>query len=1024
MTGCIHYRIEDRAARTPAAIVAVHGARRLTYAELDARANQLARLLRHQGADRGRFVALSCDFGFALLVAMLGILKTGAAYVPIAPETPRPRTDAILAQIDCAALVTQRHLGFDGVAVRHLVTLDERWSAIADLDRSAFEPASDADDVAYCIFTSGSTGTPKGALNTHKGLDNLCAWYAGDASGGGPTARTMVTSSIAFDLTQKNLLEPMASGGLLIFGGGRVGDTAGMAAAIDRHRPTRVNCAPSAFELFENVLLAAPLRIVVLGGEPIPPRLARAITGRGIALMNSYGPTECADVATYHVATAPTEAVLPLGGPIPNVAVHILDDAMQLVVGAGVGELCIEGMGVGLGYIGQPELTAARFVRVPIDGRKVALYRTGDMVRRTADGELHYVERRDRQLKIRGNRVELGEIEACLAGHAAVRACAITDFQDDGGDTRIAALVVAPVLSETSVLVRHLIDRLPAYMLPALWRIVDALPLNGSGKVDRIAIRELALEAFQHQARNSPPTEAEASSTERNLVEIWSAALGRGSVRPDDDFFALGGDSLAALHISMAVHERWGRRLTIDQIHTLRTIRALAPVVEAAEAADDAPTRRPPGTRDDVFVPTTDQLADLHETGDATASLQYIGFGLVLRGRFELDRFTRAVSEVIDRQEALRTLFERDRDGALVGRIVERPAWTPECLDPPAKGDAQALLVETMRTGLIDPSRAPATRCILVRGSPLVTYCGFVLHHAVADAWSMSVLTRDIAESYNWPAGHETGPARRYIDAASSDDEREPHLRYWRTQLADLPAQTLPFGVTATPSAIDAGHIDLAIGAERAEAIRRCCAVHGTTPYAVILTALFFALHRAGCGEDLHVRSPSSNRAGRSLESVIGPFAARLMIRASVTAASDPARLLGDVADRVREAHRHVGLAAALFARCMPPRPPGATGPRFPISYNHHSYPPHPHRWGELALSPIENDFARIRGALALHSWPAHDGAMRCMLAYNLSVFDARQAETFATLLRSAISEIVACDRISDTSIEAGGASA
>ncbi|WP_255992082.1 non-ribosomal peptide synthetase [Chitinolyticbacter albus] len=568
---------EAQAARTPHAPAVCCGTVQLDYATLNQRANQLAHQLRQLGVGPDQLVALCVERGVDLLIGLLGILKAGAAYVPLDPDYPPQRLAWMLQDTAAPVLLTQAALQPRLPAHPQVWCLDRDWSRIAT------QPVDNPPDLAlpqhlaYCIYTSGSTGTPKGAINTRQGLLNLLQWYADPALGS--VERVLLASSPSFDLTQKNLFAPLLAGGLLVIPEGPLADVTALQTAVRTHRPTRINCAPSAFRAFQ-LPPDCPVPTVVLGGEPIDAALAATLAAQGVTLVNSYGPTECADVAVWHAQTTAAGEV-PLGRPLPNVRVYVLDEAWQPVPSGVIGELYLAGSGVARGYLHRPELTAERFVPDPFGPPGSRMYRTGDLVRWRADGCLAFLGRADQQVKLRGLRIEPGEIEQALLQCAGVRAAAVLVREDQPGQQRLVAYVAGTV--SVALLRTALQASLPAYMVPTAWVVLEALPLNPNGKTDRAALPvpdEAALAiSSAYQAPGTP--------TEIALAAIWAEVLGLSRVGVQDNFFELGGHSLLAAQIVSRIQTQMQIQAPVRLFFDSPTIAQLA-------ARLDAHASRPP----------------------------------------------------------------------------------------------------------------------------------------------------------------------------------------------------------------------------------------------------------------------------------------------------------------------------------------------------------------------------------------------------------------------------------------------
>ncbi|HWV08701.1 MAG TPA: amino acid adenylation domain-containing protein, partial [Pseudomonas sp.] len=511
---------EQQVAATPDAVAVIQGEQQLSYGELDRQANQLAHLLRVQGAGEGQWLALCLDKSLELPVAILAVLKTGAAYVPIDPALPQERIRYILG--DCASPLLISHsrhrAALEGLAVDTL-WLDAQQPILDLQPVSAPARAIGADTPFYAIYTSGSTGQPKGAVVTHGGVRNLQRWYTREFAWG-PGDKALLASAIGFDLTQKNLFAPLLTGGTLVLPSHDGYDHLALLEAIRHHGITQLNVAPSA--IYPVVEAArqngwrdlASLRYLILGGEPI--RLAALrdwlqSANSQCQLINSYGPTECTDVVAWHrVDPAAEGRLIPIGRPVDATQLYVLDRHDQPVPVGVLGEICIAGAGVGSGYLNRDDLTAQAFVANPFGAGR--LYRTGDLGRYLATGELEFIGRKDFQIKLRGLRIEPGEIEHALRQLDGVRDSLVLVQ----GERLVAYAVLAPGAVLTAQWREALARFVPAYMVPQALVTLEAWPLSANGKIDRKALPEPVVEDA------SEAFEAPASDSEQRLAGLWA----------------------------------------------------------------------------------------------------------------------------------------------------------------------------------------------------------------------------------------------------------------------------------------------------------------------------------------------------------------------------------------------------------------------------------------------------------------------------------------------------------------------
>jgi len=560
---CVHYIIEEQAARTPNATAVVFNGRELTYAELNARSNQLARHLRAIGVGPGVLVGICVERSFEMVVGLLGILKAGGAYVPVDPAYPEERIAFMLSDASAAVLLAQeKFLAKLGRHHGQIICLDTQWSLIGGKDSENLGQIASTDDIAYVIYTSGSTGRPKGSGVLHRGLTNLVCWYATEFQIGNYD-RILLVSSFGFDLTQKNILSPLTTGACLFLFPFEHYDPDLIAHAISTHQITLLNCTPSAFyplvgSLFHNSIdCLSSIRLLILGGETIDAsRLSLWTKSPGFQakVVNTYGPTECTDVVAFHVATAQEltgERPIPLGRPIPNSRLFVLDKHLQPTPIGVPGELCISGDCVGTGYVNRPELTLERFLSDPFSNDPdCRLYKTGDLARWRSDGKLEFLGRLDNQVKIRGVRIELEEIESSLRNVTGICDAVATVDEDATRNKLLVAYVVRDLVDEdwngearrADYLRDYLKFQLPQHMLPSHIIEISSIPLTPNGKVDKgrlPALTDVSLSVSKNQ-------NAYLSEFETALTEICADFLSMPRVGLQDNFFYLGGHSFLA----------------------------------------------------------------------------------------------------------------------------------------------------------------------------------------------------------------------------------------------------------------------------------------------------------------------------------------------------------------------------------------------------------------------------------------------------------------------------------------------
>ena len=582
----IHRLIERQAARTPDAVAVVFEGAAVTYADLDARANQLAHRLRKLGVGLETRVGVCVERSVEMVTALLGVLKAGGAYVPIDPGYPADRIAYMLADSGVAVLLTQRNLA-DSLPSNsaEVVRLDADWPSIACESTDSIDVDVSPDGLAYVIYTSGSTGRPKGAMNAHRGVVNRLLWMQAEY-GIGPSDVVLQKTPFSFDVSVWEFFWPLMVGAKLVVArpeGHK--DPAYLADVIAREKVTTLHFVPSMLRAFlehKDAGRCASIRRVMSSGEALPADLAARFfeTLPHAALHNLYGPTEAAvDVTFWPCAPADAERAVPIGRPVANTRIYVLDpNGFPAPLGV-PGELHIGGIQVGRGYLDRPALTAEKFVPDAFSADAGSrLYRTGDLARWRADGALEYLGRMDHQVKVRGFRIEPGEIEAALASHPAVREAVVVAREDAPGDVRLVAYAaVSGDAPPADALRAFLRERLPEHMVPSAFVPLDALPLSPNGKIDR-----RALPAPDRQS-SAAAYVAPRSEVEEALAAIWAEVLGVERVGVHDDFFALGGYSLLAVRVASRVQEAFGVSLPLHALFQAPTVESLSQRIALAQ---------------------------------------------------------------------------------------------------------------------------------------------------------------------------------------------------------------------------------------------------------------------------------------------------------------------------------------------------------------------------------------------------------------------------------------------------------
>lgn len=816
---CLHELIEAQAQKSPDAVAVADERQTWTFAELDRRANRLARELRARGAGANRFVAVYMERSVDMIAALLAILKSGAAYVPVDPEYPRDRVEYMLSDADAGIVLTQSHL-IDQLPGERSRTLcvDTAWESLPK-DDSPLGPSCTPADMAYMIYTSGSTGRPKGAPNSHRAIVNRLVWmqsrYRLDA-----TDCVLQKTPFSFDVSVWELFWPLLTGARLVFarpGGHR--DPAYLADVIAKSGVTTLHFVPSMLRAFleePRVDRCTGLRRVVCSGEALACDLQDQFFARSRAeLHNLYGPTEAAvDVTEWQCR--PGDPVVPIGRPIANIQIHLLDvDQQPAPIGA-VAELYIGGVGVGLGYHHRPELTAEKFVPDPFGatpGRR--LYRTGDLARYRSDGAIEYLGRTDHQVKVRGLRIELGEIESALRARADVHDTVVV-AHGEGAHVQLVAYVVptAPPANGSewvSDVRRALAVTLPAFFVPGRFVLLEQLPLGPSGKVDRRALPAPDDDARAAERSYEPPR----SEREHILAEIWARVLGVSRVGIDDDFFDLGGDSMRIIPVLAQAKAR-GLTFTLEQLFAHPSIRALVEVLHEGHVdttADVKPFALVPaqdlpkverGDFEDVYPATRLQARMLACSRlDAHVAMYLDVFSYEVGAPLDGALLSLAIEALAVRHEILRTTFD-ERSFSVPMQLVRRHGGIPFAVTDLRSGSAaeQTKAIDMFLLG----ERA---RPFDTEAGPLLRFHAHDLggptfrltlsfHHAILDGWSIAGLLGELASDYARRLAGTQAPAlprprvhyRQFV--AAELDARVRDAAFWESELGGYVPVRLP----------------------------------------------------------------------------------------------------------------------------------------------------------------------------------------------------------------------------------------
>lgn len=902
--------IAQQVGRTPHAPAVIDGEQRYSYLDLDARADEIAGRLTRLGVSPEDLVAVCLPRGLDLVAALLGIWRVGAAYVPLDPDHPADRTAWVLADTRAGVVLTVSAFAAAlGTPQARLVRLDE-----PDPDRTA-EPVaarqSDPDRAAYAIYTSGSTGRPKGVVISHQGIANRVRWAVEEHSLT-PQDRILQKTALSFDAAGWEIFAPLTNGGAVVLASpGAERDPATLVRAVAEHNVSVLQVVPSVLRLLvEEPGLAdcTSLRLVFSAGEPLHAELCHRVLDRvKVELWNTYGPTECSiDVTAQVFDRTQTAGPVPIGRPIDNLRILVLDvDGRPVPIGL-PGELYAGGVGVGRGYLGRPDLTAERFVPDPYGPPGSRLYRTGDLVRWRSDGSLDYLGRIDQQVKINGVRVEPGEVESALTGHPAVLGAVVGAFEDRTGAKRLVAHLVADRPLTTVELREYLRDRLPAALVPAVFMCLDAFPLNSSGKVDRSALPAPDAADAGRPAFRAPRTPAE-----RIVAAAWSELLDVPDIGADDDYYQLGGSSLSLTRLANRLREDSGVPVSLAALFGAVTVAAQAKLVEAQRPATAPVTRLPAGARLPLsFGQHRQWFLDQLQPGSPEWATPLI---MRLAPDVTPAAVRRALAALTARHEVLRTRYP-----SVAGEPAQviDPVGRVELREVSASGPDQlaAFFAEEFGQGF-DLQSGPVWRGLLARmdADPVPHQVLLLtIHHIACDGWSSVILEREFRQLCADDQPTLADLPVRYADLAAwqrrvqTDDALTAGLDYWRDRLTGLEPLELPTDRPRPAERDSHGEfLPFELSPELSEQLAALGRRHAATPFVVLLAAYVTLLARYSGQRDVAVGTPVAGRSAPEAENVVGFFLNSLVLRCDLTGDPRFSDLLGRVRDLTRAALTH-----------------------------------------------------------------------------------------------------------------------
>lgn len=1015
----LHVLFEAQVERTPDAIALIDDNERLSYTQLNHRANRLAHRLTGLGVKPEVLVGLCAERSSKMVVAMLAILKAGGAYVPLDPEYPKLWLSTVLEDTRTPLVLTQRNLHPRLPAHNaQILYLDEQ----PDLGDEIMEFANPdsgvgCNNLAYVIYTSGSTGKPKGVAIEHRSPVALVHW-AQELFSPAELAGVLASTSICFDLSIFELFVTLSIGGKVIL----AENALALPALPAAHQVTMINSVPSAMkELLRLQGVPASVRVVNLAGEPLTITLVKQIyeLPQIEKVYDLYGPSETTTYSTVALRTA--DGPYTIGRPLTNEQIYLVDENLQPVPVGVAGEILIGGDGLARGYLHRPELTEEKFIAHPFDTQPGArVYRTGDLARYRPDGNIEFLGRIDHQVKVRGYRIELSAIEATLRRHPNIRDAVLMARQDTPDEPLLVAYVVPmkePLPTDTD-LREHLRRTLPEYMVPSAFVYLFELPLTANGKIDRKALLAPARDRIGLQSEYVPAK----TPIEKLLAGIWSEILKLDSISIHANFFELGGHSLLATRVISRIRHKLKLELPLRALFENPTIESLAGAIDAAPEAIDAlhtdtkselSHEESKAFSDDSVIPASfaQQRLWFLDQLDPGQAVYIIDYAMRITGPLNETALEQAINEIIRRHESLRTTIGT-RNGEPTQVVAETLTMRLPVVDishepqEMREAKARALAAEISKQPF-DLARGPLLRLRIIRLHPQDHILAIPIHHVVADGWSLDVLQKELAALYEVFYKGETSLLSelpiQYRDFTMWQREQfqgapmQRQIDYWKKQLKDLTPLELPTDRPFSGTLYTRGaQCKKILPAGLARDIKGLGLREKTTPFMTLLAAFQLLLHRLCRQDDITVGSPVAGRIHPDTEDLVGFFVNNLVLRTDLSGNPSFRELLLRVKETTLGAFANQEVPfERLVQELRPPRDLGRN-PLFDVMINFLTGNNSSIARGGLQYQPLDIEKTLAIFPLTLYISKEEDGRLKLCWVYQSDLFDARRIECMA----------------------------
>ncbi|MEH2247202.1 amino acid adenylation domain-containing protein [Nostoc sp.] len=1023
---CIHQMFEMQVERSPQAIAVVCENTELTYRQLNQRANQLAHHLRALGVGPEVLVGICLERSLEMIVGLLGILKAGGAYVPLDPAYPSERLGFILEDTQTPILLTQEKF------VKNLpphqaqvICLDSNWQG--NIRNTQENPVSEttADNLIYVIYTSGSTGQPKGVMIPHRGICNQLYWKQ-TTFGLTQADKVLLTISFSFDPSVWQIFWPLCFGGQLFMArpGGHQ-DSAYLVRVITEQQITVLALVPSILRVLleeKGIENCRFLRHIICGGEALPSELIERFFAQlnlDNVLYNCYGPTEASIDTTFWTCQRDTNyAIAPIGRPITNAEIHILDENLQPVPVGESGELHIGGIGLARGYLNRPELTRDKFIFDPFSSETEAhLYKTGDLGRYLSDGNIEFLGRIDHQVKIRGFRIELGEIEAILSQHPALTQTLVIAREDVTDDKQLVAYVVAsPEQIPSQVELRHFLQgQLPEYMVPGFFVFLDTLPLNANGKIDRRALPAPDTFTLRLSTNFVPPQ----NSTEEVLATIWAKVLRLKQVGIHDNFFELGGHSLLATQVMSRVRQAFRIEIPLQLLFENPTIATLAEAFAQNQTQENAPQNQTIpqiANRESAPLSFAQQRVWFLQQLQPNSRAYILSNTQRLTGKLNASGLQQSLDAIVVHHEALRTNFITSLDGSPI-QVIGTPRPVELKIIKVAPAQVESLLNKEAQR-LFNLESDLMLRATLLQLDEQEHILLLVMHHIASDGWSIGILWQQLTDLYQAFLSGKPSPLAKlpiqYADFAVwqhqwlSSEVLSCQINYWKTQLAgantvlELPTDRPRPPVQTYQGAVQSLLLPQTLSASLKELSHQ----QGVTLFMTLLAAFGTILYRYTGQEDILIGSPIAGRKQVETEGLIGFFVNTLAIRTNLSGNPSFRQLLSQVREVTLKAYAHQDLPFEKLVEELQPERDLSHSQLFQVMFAFHNTPSELWELPGLTITPLEvhNDAAKFELTLDLKE--TSEG-IKGGIEYNTDLFDpttiARMLGHFQTLLEGIV---------------------